>query len=181
MQDPLPHLITLKMCSFPRPSVTTILSRGSGESWYLWYECPGPELCHVCTWRDFISQTDCSHHLWSHISLLESIALSATNHCVCRVFILRQNYRLLICLWGGESRGVLMNFRAEHPDSSSGRKKARSWHVFHQKAESTFCFTFRLNALSPSSFLVITMEGFHMMRGNYISLTNSHSLDFWDV
>lgn len=116
----------------------------------------------------------------------ESITLSATNHCVCRVFILRQSYRLLICLWGSESMGVLMSFKAEHTDSFPGRRKARRWPVSHQriepwKAKSTFCFTFRLNVQSPRSFLVITTRRDfeqHVERGDYISLAYAWSC-FW--
>lgn len=117
----------------------------------------------------------------------ESIALSATNHCVCRVFILRQNYRLLIYLWGRESMGVLMSFKA---DSFPGRRKARRWPVSHQwiepwKAKSTFCFTFRLNVRSPRSFPVITTGEISssMLRGviTFPSHTLGLAFDFWGL
>lgn len=119
------------------------------------------------TWRHTVLQTDCSHCFWSHITLLEPIALSDTNHHVCKVLVLSQNYRFLIYCGESENRGVLMSFKAEHTDSFPGKEKVRRWHVSPQWTEagtvsSTFHFTFRLNVFFPSSFPVITTEGILM-------------------
>lgn len=117
------------------------------------------------TWRHFILQIDCSHCLWSHITLLEPIALSDTNHHACRVFILSQNYRLLIYLWGKWKQGCADEFQSWTHWFISREGKVRRWHVSPRWTEASlsgvqFCFTFRLNALFPAAAWWLLQRGF---------------------